>query len=98
MSRSSYTASERRGVLAIALVALLIIGLGAGISFFNNSAEAENEPLIVKEQPQMVDSMAMKDKKQKKDSKSKSKKKSKSSPKTKTKKTYRQRSPLDEPV
>lgn len=91
MSRSSYTASERRGVLAIALIALLIIGCGAGFSLFSGDAEDEKEIPMVTANPEMVDSVAVKTKQKKGRSK---KKKSRS----KRKKEYRQRSPLDEPV
>lgn len=98
MSRTSYTASERRGILAIAVIALLIIGFGTIFSFCNNRLEAENEELKVIEHPEMIDSIAVKHKKDN-SLKTRSKKKNKAgSNKTKTKKTYRQRSPLDEPV
>lgn len=98
MNRSSYTASERRGILAIALVSLLIIGCGAIFSLCGRGGNSGENIIMVEEHPELVDSTAVK-KKQQKDSKKKSKKKSKSSSsKSKTNKTYRKRSPLDEPV
>ena len=95
MNRSSYTASERRGVLAIAIAALLIIVFGLLFSWCSGKVDAQKESLEVVEYPEIVDSLSVKDKEK---SKTKSKKKTKSSGKSKTKKTYRQRSPLDEPV
>ena len=103
MSRSSYTASERRGILAVAIVTLLIIAIGLGVSVWQEKADAESDIPTVKEYPELIDSVAVKKRKEEKVNSSKNKnkgrKKSKTSAnKTKTKKTYRQRSPLDEPV
>lgn len=99
MSHSSYTASERRGVLAIALVALLLIGVGAGVSMWNGSRETEEMPAVV-EHAEMIDSVAIKEEAENKSAGKKTEtsvKKSKTG-KTKTPKTYRRRNPLDEPV
>lgn len=95
--KTSYTASERRGVLAIGLVALLIIGCGFVFSWCSGPVDAENEKTGITEYPEMVDSVAAA-KRDSKEKKKKSGKKTKSSSKSKSKKTYRQRSPLDEPV
>lgn len=58
MSHSSYTASERRGIIAIGLLALLIIGCGLGFSFCNRSTKSEKENLpVVEEFPEMIDSV-----------------------------------------
>lgn len=92
MSRSSYTASERRGVLVIAIISLLIIGSGLIISHFYGGYEQEIESPVVTEHPEMIDSLEIKSR-ESKSTKKKSKKRS-----TKTKKEYRQRSPLDEPI
>ena len=97
MSRNSYTASERRGIVAIAVIALLIIGCGWGISMCSGGIGAENEIPVVMEHPDMIDSAAVKKNLEKKTKKTE-RKKTKSSNKSKPKKTYRQRSPLDEPV
>ena len=104
MSRNSYTASERRGVLAIALVVLLIIATGLGISLIGNGTSEEIEAApVVKEYPEMVDSIAVETKKEKSDKNKKGKQsnkknKTKSAAKSKSKKETRKRSPLDEPV
>lgn len=106
MSHSSYTASERRGILAIAIISLLLVGAGVGLSFLGNQAYAEEETPMVIEHPEMIDSTAVlntkklksETKKSPKNTKQTSTKTKKSSSKTKSKKTYRRRSPLDEPV
>ena len=97
MSHSSYTASERRGILAIAIIALLIIGLGAGMTVCNrNTADAENIPVVV-DHPEMIDTIAVKANREKK-KKDNTKKKTSNSSSKKTNKEFRRRSPLDEPV
>lgn len=96
MSRASYTASERRGVLAIAIIALFLIGFGVCFSLCGRSVEAEIEMPAVEVHHEMIDSAALLKSKEKKTSK-KTKKKSSSS-KSKNSKSYRHRSPLDEPV
>ena len=97
MSHSSYTASERRGILAIALVALLIIAIGVGFSFFNQSNNrTEESPKVIEhsEWKDTTDNSVVPVRKNKKEAGKKKNTKSGS----KTKKTYRRRSPLDEPV
>ncbi|MCH5225707.1 MAG: hypothetical protein J1D77_06880 [Muribaculaceae bacterium] len=107
MSHSSYTASERRGIIIIGLIALLIIGWGVGVSFCSRGNGVESPPYPeVEERSDLVDSIYMKEKEVSTSSKnnnkekreSKSSKSKKSSKPTKSKKTYRKRSPLDEPV
>lgn len=102
MSRNSYTASERRGILAIALISLLLIGGGIIVTLIKGDKDKDMEYPIVTQHSEVIDSVAVKN--SKKDKKSKEKKenkgrKSKSGNKsTKQKKVYRKRSPLDEPV
>ena len=93
MSRNSYTASERRGILAIAIIALILVGTGWGLSFCNRSARQDQAYPILEEHSAMVDSVRIE-----KEKKEKSSKKSKETSKKKTRKSFRQRSPLDEPV
>lgn len=97
MSRSNYTASERRGILAIALVSLLFIGVGIGVSFWGgNEDESYPEPVVVNH-PEMVDTVELRNQKAKSSIKDKAKSKSSTGNK-KRPKTYRRRSPHDEPV
>lgn len=99
MSRSSFTASERRGVLAIALVALAIIGAGLGISFCKRSQGNTNIYPIVTEHRELVDSTTIiMEKGKEKVKKPKEIKSKKNNNSNKGKKYYRRRSPLDEPV
>ena len=99
MSRSSYTASERRGVLLIAILALLLIGGGLGVSFCQRPSSKDAEYPIVVEHPEMVDSVAVKaEKETKKKNTRKGTKNKKASTTKKRPKTYPNRSPLDEPV
>ena len=98
MSRSSYTASERRGVLAIALISLILIGIGMGAAFIGDGkAEAEEIPAVI-ECSQFVDSVAKKEAQKNPDKKASARKKKNSNKKEKAKKVYRRRNPLDEPV
>lgn len=97
MSHSSYTASERRGVLAIALVALLLIGVGVGMSMLEGTEEMEAEPMVT-EHPGWMDTVSSDIGKSPDNGKDKKDKTSNSNKKTKTKKTYRRRNPLEEPV
>ena len=94
MFNNSYTASERRGVIVIALIALLIMGIGAGVTLYNKSEGANERAPKVVEYPEMIDSVAVKEE-QAQPSKTKSASKKSTS---KSKKVYRRRSPLDEPV
>ena len=99
MAAKSYSASERRGILAIAILALIITAAGIGLSFCNRGNDISGPEVI--EMKEIVDSVQTskiiehKSKKSKRGKGSNSKKKSK---KNKTPKTYRRRRPLDEPV
>ena len=97
MSHSSYTASERRGILAIALIALLL--MAAGIFFARNKSKSNDTDLYeVNVYNESKDTVAAKDIQVKTSKKRNIKKTKKSSDRTKQHKTYRRRSPLDEPV
>ena len=100
MSHTSYTASERRGLLAIALIALVIIACGVGMSFCDRQ-NATGKPEVINH-PEMVDTLDMKSGVGKnygagKDNGKTGKRKAKKSS-SKEKKKYRKRSPNDEPV
>lgn len=97
MSHSSYTASERRGVLAIALLSILIIAGGFLFSHCNRGVSSGNNDPVVIESKSFVDSVAIDRAKGKENSKNK-KTRTGSSQSKKTQKTFRKRSPLDEPV
>ena len=98
MSHSSYTASERRGILAIATIALALIGGGAALSLCSRErAEAEELPVVI-EHPELIDSLAVKEKEEKSGKKKREKATKGSKSTKKEKKVYRRRSPLDEPV
>lgn len=102
----SYTATERRGIIAIAIIALLLIGAGVGISYFRG--EGPQKTPTVEELPEMIDTTyniasqngASKNGKKNKSTTNKKKKQTtiKKSNKNNIKKTYRKRSPNDEPV
>lgn len=96
MSFSSYTSSERRGILAVAFVSLVIIGLGLFFSIKNDRPENIEEVGVV-EMPELIDSVA-KQKNKDLPSQRKGKQKASKPKKSKQKKTYRRRNPLDEPV
>ncbi|MCH5230560.1 MAG: hypothetical protein J1F43_02045 [Muribaculaceae bacterium] len=101
MSRNSYTASERRGIVAIAIVALLIIALGLITSWCGRSEKQVQEIPEIVEHTEMIDTAALRFQKEKAETKSQNKKfkgRKTSTSKEKSKKTYRRRSPLDEPV
>lgn len=99
MSRNSYTASERRGVLAIAILALLIIAGGVGLAFYNNSRgnNGKTGPVVV-EHPEFIDSTRLEFEPLAVPEKNKKGHKSPSSKPGKQKIVPRRRSPLDEPV
>ena len=95
MSRSSYTASERRGILAIGIVSLLLIGGGIAVSFLEGQrADAEVTPMVI-EHPELLDTIKIEDK-AKSPIKENLKKQSTSS--KKTKQTYHRRNLLEEPI
>lgn len=103
MSHSNYTASERRGVLAIAIIALLLIGGGVLVSLIHGNKGDSSEYPIVREHPELIDSAAIRDEgtKQTGGATKKSnvkKRNSETKSSKKSQKTYRRRSPLDEPV
>ena len=101
MSRHSYSSTERRGVIAIALVALIIIALGIGFSYFRGESGQKEKPRIT-EMTEFLDTLNNDIDKPEISSNSaaeKTRKKTNStSKKSKTKKTYRKRNPLDEPI
>ena len=99
MSNKSYTASERRGVIAIAFLALLITALGLGLSLCGR--RSQNQAPEVSEMTEIVDSASIINGREKNSKKAKIVKgrgKSHKSKKSKNPKTYRRRSPLDEPI
>ena len=96
MSYSSFTASERRGIILIAIITLLIIASGIVLGLCGRNKNIVEDIPVVVEHSQMVDSVKN-GKPDEKGIKNK-KKKSTSSSKNKSKKEYRRRSPHDEPV
>lgn len=99
MSHSSYTASERRGIIIIAIISLLLVGAGLGVSFCNRNVVPADKYPIIETHPEMVDSVTvLNEKDQLKTDKKTKKNKAGNSTKKKDVKTYRRRSPLDEPV
>lgn len=97
-SRNSYTSSERRGILAIALVSLLLIGTGLGFTLCERKLKPADDYPIVTTMPEMVDSTKVIEMDQTKGKKKKGKRIDKSKPVKKTPKVFPKRSPLDEPV
>ena len=96
MSHSSYTSSERRGILVIAILALLLTGGGFLLSFWGRENKESDNIHVVVELTQMKDTVENNkiiEKKTKANKKQKSARKN-----NKTKKNYPRRSPLDEPV
>ena len=93
MSRSSYTASERRGVLAIGIIALIIIAAGIGYALYDSPAKEKKDVPVMIEHPEFIDSTRIEIEKQEVP-----KKRGKKSSKKREKKPIRKRSPLDEPV
>lgn len=59
MSHSSYTASERRGILVIAILSLLLIGGGVAFSLFDKNADNLEAMPVVEEMPQLIDSVSL---------------------------------------
>ena len=102
MSHSSYTASERRGIIAIALIAMIFVAAGLIFTLCERRVQNIQETPIVITYPESVDSGALKVQKEKSSGRTKTKKtsdsKSKNNTKSKVQKTKRKRSPLDEPV
>lgn len=98
MSHSAYTASERRGMIIIAFLALLIIGGGMLMGLSGNSFGKEESVPIVEELPEMVDSISLNESKEKSSNKSLKKTKPSKDSKIKTKKNFKKRSPRDERV
>lgn len=83
-------------MIAIAIIAMLLIGAGVIFSIQGGVERAEGAPIVV-EHPEMIDSVQLSKEKKEKGKNKKIKNSSKGT-KTKEKKTYRRRSPLDEPV
>lgn len=97
MSHSSFTASERRGILAIAFISLLLIAVGLFFSWCGRSRYVNDEPVII-DHSEMIDSAYLQEA-EKTSTRKKSKiRKSGETNRKKTPKSYRRRSPLDEPV
>lgn len=92
MKFSSLTASERRGIIILAIITLLITGAGILMSF----QEKRNYPELP-ETNVLIDGDTIGEADKSKNKKEKTKRRVKTSSK-KEKKTYRRRSPLDEPV
>ena len=101
----SYTASERRGIIALAFISLLIIGAGIGVTYFNGKNKTFQEPVVTIIQ-EMADTITMNDfgTKSEKGPSRKSVNTNKrdgsanTNKNSKEKKTYRRRNPIDEPV
>ena len=106
MSRSSYTASERRGIILIAAISLLLIGGGLIFSFKEHKNEPGNAIPMVEEYTELLpDSLNdvrnnKSSKKSRKGLRSISIEKMDSTIKKvkRNKKVIRQRSPLDEVI
>lgn len=99
MSHSSYTASERRGIILIAVVSLILVGVGFGFTLCDRHPSRDEAYPIVEQHDELIDSTAAPASKKEKDSKKSKKRKAReSSAKPSSKKTYRRRSPRDEPV
>lgn len=99
MSHSSYTASERRGIIAIAFLALLLIGVGFGFTLCDRHPSKDQEFPIIEEHSEMVDSVVLQSQKDAANKPVKKIKKSATNKKLKQPaKPIRRRSPLDEPV
>ena len=90
------TSSERRGVIIVALVALLVTGLGAMVSYWGRPSIPENLEEV--ENLSQVDTVFEKTNKKSKRESSATKKKKKKKTSTKKRKTYSRRSPIDEEV
>lgn len=102
MSHNSYTASERRGIIAIAVIVLVILTGGICLTFLGRTVTNDEELPIVRTYPEMIDSTVLekeniaKPKKKRNAAKKVSNKKTKT--KTNPKKTTRHREPLEEPI
>ena len=90
------TSSERRGVIIVAIVALLVTGLGAVVSYWGRPSIPENLEEV--ENLSQVDTVFEKTNKKSKRESSAAKKKKKKKTSTKKRKTYSRRSPIDEEV
>lgn len=95
--RNALTASERRGILVVAGVALIITACGWGMSMCRHDAPEENIPevevLVRGDSTTGGDTTAMRKKRRRNN-----KNDSVSRKKVKSHKQYRRRSPLDEPL
>lgn len=98
MSHSSFSASERRGIIVIALAALLIIASGIVLGLCGRPHEKTQEIPVVVEHPEMVDSASLEQSSKTETKKKRDKSKNFGDSKKNQPKTYRRRSPLSEPV
>ena len=94
--KNGLTATERRGVIVVALVALIITAFG----FFISKDQNENDTVMVEEVRVMAreDSVAEKEAKTSKKKSSKKSSKKKGGKSSAKKKQYGRRSPIDEEV
>lgn len=97
MKKNPLTASERRGILIVAGIALLLTGSGWLVSRCQ-APQAAISPQEVKVLIHGDSLLPHKEKKEKTKRKKKARKDSVSPSKKKVKKTYRRRDPLNEPL
>lgn len=93
MTHSSFTASERRGILVLAIIALLFIGGGTAITLCGRDSANVREIPVVVEHPEYIDTTFSNT-----EEKAPSKKKVRKQKAAKVKKTYRRRNPVEETV
>lgn len=111
MKRHPITSSERRGLVALAIICMLVIGIGLGVSYCGRSSTPLEPPEVeVVYEPDSAemaraDSISKARRKARRDSLRRVRRDSlrkargtRSRSSARTPKTYRQRSPIDEPV
>ena len=101
MGSKPFTASERRGIIAIAFIAFAVRASGFLFTLCDRISDNDIIPEVI-ELEEMIDSTSIREKQERTGGKSKKKSKKTGKgkrPKTlKEKKIYRKRNPLDEPV